>query len=129
MSGRLIVAILSNTFEEAALAIIVLWGLPELGVIIPLPGLIVLMVLWLTISVLIYQAGSRALRQKPVFDLPNMKGTRGKVVSPLVPEGLVRISGELWMAKSTRKHIEIGTSVIVVEQYGLKLTVRKANSS
>ena len=125
MSVRLVVAIISTSLEEAALAVIVLWGLPQFDIHIPLPGLITLMVLWLAFSAFIYQAGSRALKLKPVFDLPQMVGSKGKVVSPLVPEGLIRIKGELWMAKSRGKQIDVGTEVTVVEQDGLKLVVRK----
>jgi len=129
MSGRLIVAIFSTSLEETAIAIVVLWGLPQFGIYIPLPGLIILMVLWLAFSVFIYQAGSRALRKKPVFDLPNMVGSKGKVVSPLVPEGLIKIESELWMAKSRGKPIDVGTEVTVVEQDGLKLVVRRRGSN
>ena len=126
MSGRLIVAILSNLLEEVALAVIVLWGLPQFGYYLPLSGLITLMVLWLAVSVLIYRAGSRALRLKPVFDLPLMIGSKGKVVSPLVPDGLVRIKGELWMARARGKEIEAGAEIIIIDQDGLKLVVRRS---
>ena len=125
MTGRLILAIISTLLEEAALAIIVLLGLPRLGIHIPLPGLIALMVVWLAWSVIIYRMGSVALRRKPLISLPDMVGSRGKVVSPLVPEGLVRIKGELWVAKAAVRELDVGAQVIVVEQDGLKLVVRK----
>jgi membrane-bound serine protease (ClpP class) len=123
MTGRLILAIISTLLEEAAIAVIVFLGLPRLGLYIPLPGLIAVMVLWLAYSVVTYRAGSRALRRKPVINIPVI-GSKGKVVSPLVPEGLVRIKGELWVAKSAGKKIRVGGEVIVVEQDGLKLVVR-----
>jgi len=129
MSGRLIVAIFSTSLEETAIAVVVLWGLPQFEIYIPLPGLITLMVLWLAFSVFIYQAGSRALKKKPVFDLPNMVGSKGKVVSPLVPEGLIKIESELWMAKSRGTPIDVGTEVTVVEQDGLKLVVCRRGSN
>ena len=128
MNARLIVAIISTMLEEAALAVIVLFGLPELGVEIPLAGLIALMVVWLAVSVIIYRIGSRALRRKPLEKLPDMIGSRGKVVSPLAPEGLVRIDGELWMAKSASGKINLGNKVAVVEQDGLRLVVRRDRS-
>ena len=131
MSGRLLVAIFSNTLEEIAIAVIVLWGLPQFGLYLPLPGLITIMVLWLAFSIFVYRAGSRALNLKPVFDLPIMIGSRGKVVSPLVPEGLVRIKSELWIAKSSDEEdeqIEVGTEVTIVEQDGLKLVVCRSDS-
>lgn len=127
MTGRLIIAIISTLLEEAALVVIVLLGLPRLGIHIPLPGLIALMVLWLAWSVIIYRMGSVALRRKPIISLPDMVGSKGKVVSPLVPEGLVRIKAELWMAKSAGREIDVGVKVIVVEQDGLKLVVQESN--
>ena len=129
MTARLIFAILSTLMEEAALVVIVLWGLPQLGIQIPLAGLIALMAAWLAFSVFIYQMGSRALRKKPIVGLPAMVGSKGKVVSPLAPEGLIKIKGELWVAKSAGRRIDAGEEIIVVGQDGLKLIVRKGNAN
>ena len=125
--GRLIMAIISTILEETAIVVIVLWALPEIGVHIPLPGLIGLMLAWGVFSVTIYRAGSRALRRKPV--MPDMVGSRGKVMSPLVPEGLVKIKGELWVAKSAGGEIEPGREVIVEAQDRLKLVVRASSAT
>ncbi len=123
MSARLIVAILSSLIEEAALVAIVLVGFPHLGVNIPIPGLVALMVGWGIISVTIYRAGSRALRKKPVTGREAMVGRRGKVVSSLEPEGVVKIGAELWRAKSAGARIEAGEEVIVLGSDGKKLVV------
>ena len=128
MNLRLIWAIVSNLLEETAIVVIVLWGLPELEIHIPLPGLIVLMVAWGAISVIIYRSGSRALRRKAVAGLPSMVGTVGKVVNRLAPKGLVRIKGELWEAISSGTDIGVGEEVVVVGQYGLRLIVDKRSS-
>ena len=127
MSGRLIIAIVSTALEEAALAAGVLWGLPRLGIHIPLWVLIVTMLAWCTYTVITYRMGSRALRRKPVHGLTAMLGSEGKVVSPLVPEGMVRIKGELWRAKSASGGMDTGEEVTVVGQDGLKLIVRKSS--
>lgn len=127
MSVRLILAIVSTLLEEAALAVIVLWGLPQLDIHIPLAGLIAMMVAWGAFSVFTYQMGSRALRRKPVIPLLPMIGSRGKVVSPLDPEGLIKIKGELWVAKSAGERMDTGEEVTVVGQNGLKLIVRKGD--
>lgn len=129
MNGRLIIAIFSTLMEEVALAVIVLWGLPQLGIRIPLAGLIVLMVAWGAFSIMTYRAGSRALRKKPLVSLPDMLNGKGKVVSPLDPEGLVRIKNELWVAESTSGRLDTGEEITVVGQEGLKLTVRKSGSN
>lgn len=127
MSGRLIIAIVSTTLEEAALAVGVLWGLPKLGIHIPLWVLIIVMLAWGAYTISTYRMGSRALRRKPVHGLTAMLGSEGKVVSPLVPEGMVRIKGELWVAKSAGGEIDAGEEVTVVGQDGLKLIVRKSS--
>ena len=128
MTIRLVWSIISNLLEEAALVVIVLWGLPELGINIPLAGLIVLMVVWGVTSVIIYRLGSRALRRRTVAGLPVMVGTEGEVVSALAPKGLVRIKGELWKAMSSGVDIDAGEDVVVVEQDGLRLIVDKPGS-
>lgn len=129
MTARLILAIVSLILEEAAIAVIVLMGLPRLGINLPLPALIAVMVLWLVYAVVTYRIGSSALRRKPLVSLPDMLGGRGKVVRRLAPEGLVRIKGELWVAKSAGKQIDVGKEIIVVEQDGLKLVVRENHPS
>lgn len=129
MTARLILAIVSLILEEAAIAVIVLMGLPRLGINLPLPALIAVMVLWLVYAVVTYRIGSSALRRKPLVSLPDMLGGRGKVVRQLAPEGLVRIKGELWVAKSAGKQIDVGKEIIVVEQDGLKLVVRENHPS
>jgi len=112
--------------EEAALVVIALWGLPQLGIEIPLGILIVVMVVWAAFSVFIYQVGSQALRRKPVA-LSVMIGSKGKAVNPLAPAGFIKIKDELWEAESVSGEIDIGKEVTVVGQDGLKLFVRRRN--
>lgn len=118
-------AILSTLLEEIALAAFILWGLPQLGIRLPLGVLIALMAVLAAFAVITYRLGSRALKKKPVVGLPDMVGSQGKVVSPLDLEGLVRIKGELWKSKSVGRRIEAGEEVTVVGQEGLKLIVRR----
>jgi len=129
MSARLVWAIISILLEEAAIVAIVLWGLPRLDIEIPLAGLIALMVAWGAYSVITYRRGSRALRRKPLDGLPDMVGSQGEVVSPLDPEGLVRIKGELWQAESASGRIDTGEEVTVVRQDGLKLIVHAGGTT
>ncbi|MBU2608668.1 MAG: NfeD family protein [Chloroflexi bacterium] len=122
MSPRLIMAIFSTLLEEAAVVVLVLWGLPQAGVVVPLAGLIVLMVAWIGFSVFIYHMGSRALR-RPVVDLPVAVGSKCKVIRRLEPEGIVGVKGEIWEAKSAHGNAEVGEKVIVIGNDGLKLIV------
>jgi membrane-bound ClpP family serine protease len=127
MNVRLIFAIISTLLEEAAIVAVVLWGLPQLDIEMPLAGLIALMIAWGAYSIITYRIGSRALRKKAVTGLPTMVGTKGEVVSPLAPKGVVRIKGELWDATSSDANIDAGEEIIVVEQDGLNLTVRQSS--
>ena len=128
MTARLILAIVSTLLEEAALAVIVLLGLPQMGINIPVPGLVAIMLVWGAVAVLLYWMGSRALLQKPIVGLPHMVGSRGEVVSPLAPKGVIRIKGELWEAKTASRKINNGERVTVVGQDGLRLIVRKSSA-
>jgi membrane-bound ClpP family serine protease len=129
MNGRLILAILSTLLEQAALVVIALWGLPQVGIQLPLAGLIVIMVVWGAFSIFTYRKGSHALRKKPMDGLPAMIGSRGKVVHPLAPEGMVRVKGELWVATSTAERIDTGEKITVLGQDGLRLLVSKSGNS
>ena len=124
MNIRLILAIASTLLEEAALAIIVLVGLPQLDIHLPLAVLIVLMVAWAAVAILVYRAGSRALDAGTTSGPDDIIGRQGKVVQPLQPDGLVRIGGELWRAKSSAGDIDSGHRVAIIERKGTMLIVR-----
>ena len=118
---------LATLLEEAALVALVFWGLPQLGIHIPLPGLIALMVGLVALAVFTFRLSSRALLKKPVVGLSSMIDSKAKVVSPLAPEGMVKIKGELWEAVSIAGTIDAGEKVTVVGQDALKLIVRKSS--
>ncbi len=121
-------AIVSTLLEEAAIAVVALVGLPQLGIEVPLWLLVVIMVAWAALAVFTYRMGSRALGRKPVAGLPSVVGSPGTVVSRLAPEGLVRVGGELWVAKASSGQIEVGEEVIVVTQDRTRLTVRQSGN-
>ena len=127
MTGRLIVAIVTTVLEEAVIAAILFWGLPELGIRVPLAAPIAVMAAWLAYSIFTYRMGSRALTRKQMPGLPHMVGSTGRVVVALKPDGLVRIRGELWLARSVSGDMPPGRDVVVVGQDGLKLEVRESS--
>ncbi len=128
MAPRLIVAIVSTALEEIALVVIWRWGLPQLDIHLPLYVLIIIMGVWAIYAVTTFWIVTRILRKQTVVGLPTMVEAKGKVVSPLTPEGLINIRGELWGAKSPEEDIYNGEIVTVVGQDGLKLVVRKDNA-
>ncbi len=126
MTARLITAIITTLIWEAMLVAIWYWGLPLLGIELPLPTLILAMAVLGVYAVVSFYIGTRALRRKAVTGMADMVGSQGKVVSQLAPEGMVMIEGELWEAKSVEGNIDRGEEVKVVGQEGLKLFVRKS---
>jgi membrane-bound ClpP family serine protease len=125
VSGRFIVAIISTLLEETAIAVIVLVGLPRLGIKIPIAGLVALMFVWMAIAIVTYRAGSRALKRKPVTGIEALVGSQGEVVGLLDPEGTVKIGGELWRARSAGDNIGVGEEVTVVSYEGQRLIVTR----
>lgn len=124
INSRLILAILSTTLEETAMAIVVLIGLPEIGIHIPVVVLVLLMIAWAVIAIVIYRSGSRALQTKLTSGPEAMIGMKGEVVHPLDPEGFIKIGGELWRAMSPENNADIGEEVIIVKRKGMMLTVQ-----
>jgi membrane-bound ClpP family serine protease len=127
MKARLIIAVVSTILEEAAIVVVVLLGLPQLGVYVPTPALVAIMVAWGVVSITTYRIGTRILLKKPVAGLPDMIGSKGKVVKVIGPEGQVKIKNEIWDIKSLEDKIVVGEEVMVVGQDGLKLIVSKQN--
>ena len=124
MSIRLALAISSTALQEVAIFLLWLWGLPRLGVRLPLSVLVSVMVVWALVAALSFMMSTRALKRKEAVSL-TMIGSEGSVVKPLAPEGQIMIKGELWGARSVEGNIEEGEKVVVIERDGLKLIVRK----
>ncbi|AEH24318.1 NfeD family protein [Pyrococcus yayanosii] len=68
----------------------------------------------------------RAHRRKAKTGKEEMTGLTGIVIEPLNPEGMVKVRGELWRARSRDgKKIDVGEKVKVVDMEGLTLIVVK----
>jgi len=125
-AARLVLAVVSTGLEELAIWAIWQWLLPELGVNLPVAVLVVVMLGWAVFGVTNFIIISRVLRKQAVVGLPGMLGSRGRVASALIPEGLVRIKGELWTAIAEGGSITVGEEVIVIGEEGLRLKVRRS---
>jgi len=127
-SARLTLAIISMALEQAAIWLIWRWVLPEFGVKLPVAALIGIMVGWAVIGTFLFIFTSRALKRQVPAGLPSMVGTKGKATTNLAPEGMVKIRGELWSARSTEGDIHTGENIVVTGEERLELLVRKANN-
>ena len=126
-TARLIVAIVSTSAVEGAFVVIWRWVLPEFEIEIPLAVLIAVMVAYAVFAIVDFWFVTRILKRQTIVGLPTMVGSKGKVASPLEPEGLVMIKSELWGAESDGGNIDKGEEVTVVGQDGLKLFVRRSS--
>lgn len=124
-NGRINFAVVIDLLDEAVIVAVIIFGLPLLGVHVPLYVNILIGAAFLMYCVAFYVIGSRVLRKKPLSGFTSMVGTAGRVVNRLNPEGLVRIGSELWQAKAESGTIDAGTDIIVNGQRGLKLVVRQ----
>jgi membrane-bound ClpP family serine protease len=125
MKWRLIIAVITTLLDEAIVFALILWGLPHLGIYLPIPVLIIAGVLWTAFAILLYIAGSKVLSKKPLSGLTDLIGFKGKAVTPISPKGMVRVNGELWEAISLEGNIQKGENIIIEKQDGLQLTIRK----
>ncbi len=72
--------------------------------------------------------GIRAQRLKPTTGIQGMIGEIGETITPLEPDGKVRIHGEIWTAVSLEGKIDTGTKIQADGLDNLTLKVRKARS-
>lgn len=128
--ARLFVGIFSLALEEVAIYAIWRWVLLEFNIEIPLYVVILIMTAWAAFSIGIFIVVTRALRRPQIPGLPSMVGSVGRVVSPLAPEGLVRIKGEIWTAVLDEgEKAGVGEEVTVTDMDGLRLHVRLGRPS
>jgi len=118
-------AIIGTILHETAIVVIWLWGLPELGVFLPVWLLVIVMVLWGGYATAAFMIVTKALRREVVIGLPAMIGGKGKAISPLSPEGQVMVMSEIWTARAVDGNMKAGEEVLVVGQEGLILYVRR----
>lgn len=104
----------------------VIWLLPLINVNLPLWVLVPATIVLQAYNVFSYRKSIKALRKQPIPGMTNMVGTHGETVSTLMPDGLVKIRGELWAATADNGDIVNGRDVTVIAQSGLKLVVRES---
>jgi membrane-bound serine protease (ClpP class) len=74
---------------------------------------------------LIIGLGLKAQRGKPVTGMEGIIGEIGETITPLDPNGKVRIHGEIWNAVSSSGSIKKGKAVKVIGIENLKLFVQE----
>ena len=122
-----IYSLIGTVIEQAALFIILRWGLARFNIHVPLWGIAILMIAFLVYSFYTYRMGRCALNQAPLVASETIIGCAGIVTTPLDTKGYVKVKGELWKASSDSV-LEIGEEIVVIGIDGIKLKVtRKEN--
>lgn len=88
------------------------------------PG-IVLGIVVVCLAVVSIIAVARSQGRKPVAGRETLLGQTAVVQTPLDPEGMVLVEGELWRARARKTRIEVGAQVTVVAIDGLTLRVKE----
>ena len=117
-----IYTLIGTLLELGILVAIVVWGLPYMGIDMPLWAVIVLAIILLAFSGYTYSIGRRALNQKLLHETGSMIGSTGIVSSVNESVCYIKIRGELWKAISESR-LTIGEEVVVVNTEGFNLIV------
>jgi len=104
------------------LVFIVLWFF---DIEVSLATMIVIGLVVGTLIFIIHRAVVPSLRRKKVTGAEGMIGMVGEVTEPLMTDGVVRVHGEYWRAKSLDGDIEAGEEVEVVRIDRLNLEVKR----
>ncbi len=122
---RLIFAIISMALQQVAIWAVWQWLLPAFDIILHVGILVGVMVGWGIIGTCIFVFTSNILKKQKPVGQTSMIGATGVAASKLAPEGMVKIHGELWAAIAEKGEILTGEDIIVTDEKGLKLIVRK----
>lgn len=126
---RLVLAIVSMAAEQVIIWALWRWVPPQFGVRLPVSVLIGVMVGWAVFGTWLFLFTTSILKKQVPAGSLSMVGVVGEAATRLAPEGMVKIKGELWKARSTGGEIASGEDIEVVGQERLKLLVRPAGDS
>lgn len=119
-----IYAVIGTLLELGILVAIVVWGLPYVGIDMPLWAVIILAIILMAFSGYTYTMGRRVLNRKLLHEIESMIGSTGIVSNISETGGYIKIHGELWKAVSESK-LTAGEEIIVVDVDGFKLVVER----
>ena len=119
ISLKAFILLLDNIIIAGAI-LFILW---KLGVPVPLWAYILTVVICALVYWLLYRILLDQSKKSPV-GCDNMIGLRCKAITPLNPEGQVRVQGEIWKAESKYGFIAEGVEVVIEDLKDLRLIVK-----
>jgi len=116
--------------DEALLVALVLYFLWEMEVHLSLSVIITVIALAAVVIFVVYKIIVSLTRRDQVGAREGMIGLHGRVVTPLTPEGIIKVHGELWRAKDINND-SIGSQeeVVIVDVEGLTLLVKRKSDA
>ena len=121
--------VLASLSDDAAIALFILLVLWLLKIPISLPIIIFVVMLFVASAFLMHKLVIPALHRKKTTGAEGMIGLEGKVIEPLMPNGLIRVKGEYWKAISAGGNIAVGENVEIIGLDGLTLRVKRKKRS
>ena len=116
--------VLASLSDDAAIALFVLLVFWLLKIPISLPIIIFVVVLFIASVFVMHKLIIPALHRKRTTGVEGMVDLEGKVIEPLMPNGLIIAEGEYWKAISAVGHIAAGENVEIIGLDGLTLRVK-----
>ncbi|MDY6893021.1 MAG: NfeD family protein [Chloroflexota bacterium] len=122
---RTLLTVFVLLLDDIAIVLIVFFIVWKLELSLPLWAIIALIVGLVALSAIAYRIVAPVLNKRSVTGAEAMIGLEGRVVTPLAPEGTIKVCGELWQALATDAAIDADEEVLVMGMEGLKLLVRR----
>lgn len=116
----IILVVLLDEVVVVALVFLVLW---LMGIEVPLPITITVGLLLGALVFIMHKAVIPTLHKKKITGSEGMIGLTGIVIEPLIPKGVIRVSGESWKARTVDENIAVDEEVEILGLEGLTLKV------
>ncbi len=117
--------ILVSLIDDIIILVVVFGLLWYFKVELPLWAMIIIGLVLATYIYVRTWAVLPSLRRKTVTGAEGMIGLEGEVVEQLTPNGIIRVCGETWKAKSVEGNIESGEDVVILKMDRLCLDVKR----
>ena len=92
--------VLASLLDDAAVLALIFLGMWFFHVKITWPVIVVVALAIGVFILIMHRAVIPSLRRRKVIGAEGMIGLAGKVVRPLSPDGVIKVGGEYWQAKS-----------------------------
>jgi membrane-bound ClpP family serine protease len=111
-------------FEEALLAVLFLWVLPQFNTRLPIWLVIIIMLLYAIYYCITSILIAKLSKSRSIVGIDALINSKCQTVTNLSPDGYVKVGNELWRACSLSGDIGSGNEVEIENVRGLTLIVK-----